>query len=104
MSNSQLWPALPLKEWQETYHTLHLWTQIIGKIRMELSAPLNHWWHVSLYVNSHGLTTGPVPYGSGVFEIQLDFQTHVLEISTSEGTRVSRPLKPESVADFYRGL
>jgi hypothetical protein len=104
MSPTERWPSLPLKEWEDTYHTLHLWTQIIGKIRMTLSPPLNHWWHVSLYVNSRGLTTGPVPYGPGTFEIQLDFQKHMLEISTSEATNASRPLKPESVASFYAGI
>jgi hypothetical protein len=98
------WPALPLHEWMETYGTLHRWTQIIGKIRMTLSPPLNHWWHVSLYVNARGLTTGPVPYEGGVFEIQLDFQNHLLEVSTSDGARVCHPLKPESVADFYRHI
>ncbi len=104
MSTTERWPSLPLKEWEDTYHTLHLWTQIIGKIRMTLSPPLNHWWHVSLYVNSRGLTTGPVPYGPGTFEIQLDFQKHTLDISTSEETSASRPLKPESVAVFYVGI
>jgi hypothetical protein len=104
MSNTQRWPSLPLNEWQDTYRTLHRWTQIIGKIRMTLSPPLNHWWHVSLYVNSRGLTTGPVPYGPGVFEIQLDFQKHALEVSTSEATTAMRPLKPESVAAFYHGI
>ena len=104
MSNTHNWPPLPLNEWQDTYHTLHLWTQIIGKIRMTLSTPLNHWWHVTLYVNSRGLTTGPIPYGPGLFEIQLDFQKHSLEISTTEGTSASRPLKPESVAAFYAGI
>jgi hypothetical protein len=98
------WPSLPLKEWQDTYRTLHLWTQIVGKIRMTLSTPLNHWWHVTLYVNSRGLTTGPIPYGPGIFEIQLDFQKHSVEISTSEGTGASRPLKAESVAAFYAGI
>jgi len=102
--SSQRWPSLPLEEWQDTYRTLHLWTQIVGKVRMTLSPPLNHWWHVSLYVNSRGLTTGPVPYPEGVFEIQFDFQNHTLEISTSEKTGVSRPLKPESVAAFYEGV
>jgi len=101
MNNAERWPALPLNEWRDTYRTLHLWTQIIGKIRMTLSAPLNHWWHVSFYVNSRGLTTGAVPYGPGVFEIQLDFQKHALEISTSDGSSVSRPLRAESVAAFY---
>ena len=104
MNSIERWPALPLNEWKDTYRTLHLWTQIIGKIRMTLSPPLNHWWHVSLYVNSRGLTTSPVPYGEGVFEIQLDFQKHALDISTSEACSVSRPLQPESVADFYKGI
>jgi hypothetical protein len=80
-----------------------MWTQIVGKIRMTLSPPLNHWWHVTLYVNSRGLTTGPVPYSEGIFEIQFDFQEHEVSISTSEDTRASRPLRAESVADFYRG-
>ncbi len=104
MSTPQPWPALPLNEWSDTYHTLHLWTQIVGKIRMTLSPPLNHWWHVTLYVNSRGLTTGPVPYPPGIFEIQLDFQKHTVDITTSEGTTASRPLKPESVAAFYAGI
>ena len=104
MSDIANWPALPLKEWEDTYHTLQLWTQIVGKIRMTLSPQLNHWWHVSLYVNSRGLTTGPVPYPAGVFEIQFDFQRHELTISTSEGQFASRPLRPESVADFHRGV
>jgi hypothetical protein len=104
MKDTQDWPALPLKEWQETYRTLHMWTQIVGKIRMTLSPPLNHWWHVSLYVNSRGLTTGPVPYDAGVFEIQLDFQKHSLDIWTSGGAAASRPLKAEQVAGFYRGI
>ena len=104
MSTADNWPALPLNEWKDTYRTLHLWTQIIGKIRMTHSAPINHWWHVTLYVNARGLTTGAIPYDRGVFEIQLDFQNHSLEISTSAGTRVSRPLKPESVAAFYTGI
>jgi Family of unknown function (DUF5996) len=81
-----------------------MWTQIVGKVRLRLAAPLNHWWHVSLYVNSRGLTTGPMPYPPGVFEIEFDFQEHVVRISTSEGASVSRPLRAESVAGFYRGF
>jgi hypothetical protein len=104
MTREERWPALPLNEWKDTYHTLHLWTQIVGKIRMTLSPPLNHWWHVTLYVNSRGLTTGPVPYSAGVFEIQFDFQRHELAISTSEGRSAARPLRPESVAAFHRGV
>jgi hypothetical protein len=98
------WPPLPLEEWRDTYRTLHMWTQIAGKIRMALFPPLNHWWNVSLYVNSRGLTTGPIPWRGGVFEIQFDFQKHELGISSSEGTHTSRPLQAESVAAFYGGL
>ena len=104
MSPSDRWPPLPLSEWQDTYRTLHLWTQIVGKIRMTLFPPINHWWHVTLYLNSHGLTTGPVPYGQGVFEIQFDLQKHEVNIFTSEGRNASRPLRAESVAAFYGAL
>lgn len=104
MSDSERWPPLPLQEWQDTYRTLHMWTQIAGKIRMALSPPMNHWWHVTLYVNSRGLTTGPVPYPPGLFDIQFDFQKHELNISTSEGAGASRPLRAESVASFYGGV
>ena len=89
MSNLSRWPPLPLHEWQDTYRTLHMWTQIVGKVRMTLSPPLNQWWHVTLYVNSRGLTTGPVPYPPGIFEIQFDFQKHQLTIATSEGNITS---------------
>lgn len=104
MPNPEPWPPLPLNDWKDAYRTLHMWTQIVGKIRMVLSPPLNHWWHVTLYVNVRGLTTGPVPYPRGIFEIQFDFLTHTLSISTSEGGSASRPLRAESVAAFYRGL
>src|SRR5215469_16305628 len=104
MTGSEHWPPLPLDEWQDTYRTLHMWTQIAGKVRMTLAPPLNHWWHVTLYVNSRGLTTGPVPYPEGIFEIQFDFQEHELEVSTSQGRMMSRPLRPESVAEFYKGF
>jgi len=104
MNHVDRWPPLPLHEWQDTYRTLHMWTQIVGKIRMTLSPPLNQWWHVTLYVNSRGLTTGPVPYPPGIFEIQFDFQKHELTICTSEGEIKTRPLQAESVANFYGGL
>ena len=104
MKDSDHWPALPLRDWQRTYRTLHMWTQIAGKIRMALSPPLNHWWHAALYVNPRGLTTGPVPYPPGIFEIQFDFIKHELSLSTSEGGLSSRPLGAECVADFYRGI
>ena len=104
MSRSEGWPPLPLNEWQQTYRTLHMWTQIAGNVRMALSPPMNHWWHVTLYVNSRGLTTGPIPYAPGVFEIQFAFQKHVVDISTSGGPGASRPLRGESVASLHSGI
>jgi hypothetical protein len=104
MSDPQAWPALPLEEWQDTYRTLHMWMQIVGKIRMGLSVPLNHWWHVPLYVTARGLTTGPVPYPAGIFEIEFDFQKHELHITPSDGPRIARPLKAECVASFYEAV
>jgi hypothetical protein len=104
MNGSESWPALPLNEWQDTYTTLHMWTQIVGKIRMKLSPPINHWWHTTLYVNARGLTTGPIPHSRGVFEIEFDFQSHELNVLTSEGQRARRPLRAEAVADFYGGV
>lgn len=98
------WPGLALNNWLDTYQTLHLWTQVVGKVRMALSPELNHWWHTTLYVNSRGLTTSAIPYGSGLFEIQFDFLEHRLEIQTSEGGRKLLPLEPRSVAAFYRSL
>jgi hypothetical protein len=97
------WPALPLEAWQDTYDTLKMWTQVAGKIRMTLSPKLNHWWHTTLYVNSHGLTTSSIPYGGGLFEIQFDFLEHQLEVQTS-GDSKSFPLTPEPVAAFYARL
>src|SRR5579862_8983609 len=104
MTNPDKWPPLPLAEWQDTYRTLHMWTQIAGKVRMTLATPLNQWWHTTLYVNARGLTTGPVPYAQGIFEMQFDFREHVLEVVTSHGSGVTRPLRAESVADFYKGV
>jgi len=104
MSDPERWPSLPLNEWQDTYLTLHLWTQIVGKVRMALSPPMNQWWHVALYVSPRGLTTGPIPYPEGIFEIEFDFLKHELAIRTSEGGHASRPLRAEPVAAFYRGL
>jgi uncharacterized protein DUF5996 len=95
------WPELPIKEWQATRDTLHMWTQIVGKIRLKLAAQLNHWWEVPLYVTARGLTTSPIPYGGGVFEIQFDFIGHRLLIETSGGATQMIQLAPRSVADFY---
>ena len=99
-----LWPSLPLDAWQDTYLTLHLWTQIVGKIRMTMSPPLNHWWHATLYVNARGLTTSPIPYRDGIFEIQFNLVEHRLEIYTSGGGRQAIPLGPMAVAEFYATL
>jgi hypothetical protein len=94
------WPALPYREWKDTYETLHLWTQIVGKIRLALTPWVNHSWHVALYVTARGLTTSPIPYGSRVFELTFDFIQHVLLIDVSDGGKGRIELRPRSVADF----
>lgn len=98
------WPALPLADWQDTYATLHMWTQIVGKIRLALSPPVNHWWHCALYVSARGLTTSAMPYGRRLVEIEFDFLNHQLHIRTSAGQKQALPLVPQSVAEFYREL
>src|SRR5712692_12130014 len=100
----QDWPALPLEEWEDTYHTLHMWTQIVGKIRLGLAPLQNHWWNVALYVNTRGLTTSPVPYNNRTFEIQFDFIDHRLQLRTSDGEEHFMLLAPKYVAAFYREL
>src|SRR6266581_7109795 len=99
---AELWPPLPYEEWKDTYYTLHMWTQIVGKVRMELTPLLNHWWNVTFYLTARGLTTSPIPYRSRTFEVDFDFIDHNLFIQTSEGTSKAMPLIPRSVADFYR--
>jgi hypothetical protein len=100
-SNPPRWPELVLEAWQDTCSTLHMWTQIVGKVRLALSPRVNHWWEVPLYVNASGLTTSAIPYGNEIFEIQFDFLDHQLTIQTSWGSSRSFPLKPQSVAAFY---
>ncbi|MET3841046.1 DUF5996 family protein [Bradyrhizobium sp. OAE829] len=95
------WPELPTAAWRDTYATLHLWTQIVGKIRLSKAPWLNHSWHVALYVTPRGLTTSPVPDGTRTFQIDLDFIDHVLRISTSEGAKQQFALRGKSVASFY---
>ena len=95
------WPELPLEAWKDTYATLHMWTQIVGKVRLALSPRINHWWEVPLYVNAVGLTTSPIPYRERVFEVQFNFLEHVLSISTCDGPQTVLPLRPQSVASFY---
>jgi hypothetical protein len=104
-SNSRTaWPELPTEEWRETYATLHLWTQIVGKIRLAKSPWLNHSWHVTLYVTPRGLTTSPVPDGTRTFQIDFDFIDHRLRISTSDGVNRHFALPGLSVASFYSTL
>jgi hypothetical protein len=95
------WPELPLEACQDTYATLHMWTQIVGKVRLALSPRINHWWGVALYVNARGLTTSAIPYNGGNFEIQFDFIDHTLIIQTSWGSSKTLALKAQSVAAFY---
>src|SRR3954452_11233688 len=98
------WPELPLAAWRETYETLHLWTQIIGKIRLARSPWLNHSWHVALYVTARGLTTSPIPDGCRSFQIDFDFIDHSLRISTSDGATRQFALAGQSVASFYAAV
>ena len=98
------WPELPTAAWRQTYETLHLWTQIIGKIRLARSPWLNHSWHVALYVSARGLTTSPIPHGAATFQIDLDFIDHALRVSTSDGAQRQFALAGLSVASFYAGV
>jgi hypothetical protein len=95
------WPELRLADWADTCATLHLWTQVIGKIRLAHAPMINHWWQVPLYVTCRGLTTSPIPYGARSFQIDLDFIDHRLNILTSDGKVETVPLAPLSVADFH---
>ena len=95
------WPSLPLDSWRDTRHTLHMWTQIVGKTRLALAPPENHWWHVALYLTPRGLTTSPIPCGTGTFSADFDFLDHRLHLRTSDGATRGVPLIPRSVADFY---
>jgi hypothetical protein len=103
-SRSAAWPSLPLEAWRETYATLHLWTQIVGKIRLAQSRWVNHSWHVTLYVTARGLTTSPIPYGSRAFQVDFDFLDHQLTVQSSDGRSSRRALGPQSVATFYERL
>ncbi len=103
-SSAGAWPTLPVKDWQDTYATLHMWTQIVGKIRLTQTPLENHWWNSVLYVTSRGLTTSPIPYGVRTFDIDFDFIDHRLLVRTSDGVVKSLALEPRSVAEFYREL
>jgi Family of unknown function (DUF5996) len=101
MSDTSPWPDLPLAAWSETCETLHRWTQVVGKIRLKLAPLINHWWNVTLYVTSRGLTTSSIPYGVRTFDIVFDFIDHRLLIETSDGAIETLALRPMSVSDFY---
>jgi len=101
-SPAAAWPALRIDDWADTRDTLHMWTQVIGKIRMAKAPMVNHWWHVTLYVTPRGLSTSAIPDGNRTFEIGFDFCTHHLRIGLEGGKEVSFPLEPMSVAAFHR--
>ena len=96
------WPALRFEEWKDTCDTLHLWTQVVGKIRLACAPMINHWWQVPLYVTSRGLTTSAMPYKARSFQIDFDFIDHRLVILVNDGASEGLDLKPRSVAEFYR--
>ena len=103
-SRSEAWPPLPLEAWKDTYATLHMWTQIVGKVRLARSPWTNHSWHVTLYVTARGLTTSPIPYGVRTFQIDFDFISHQLTLHSSDGASGRVVLQPQSVATFYAML
>jgi hypothetical protein len=100
----ETWPALPQSAWSDTCTTLQLWMQMVGKIRLALTPPVNHTWNVTLYPTIRGLTTSPMPYGTLMLQIDFDFVEHTLVLQTSQGHRTLVPLKPMTVAEFYRQL
>ncbi|MBV9411031.1 MAG: hypothetical protein JO148_05505 [Acidimicrobiia bacterium] len=104
IDNDAVWPAVPVDAWADTRTTVHMWTQIVGKIRMANTPVVNHWWNVTLYVTTDGLTTSPIPRGDRTFQIDFDFQDHRLQIETSDGEQRSMKLEPRTVADFYEEI
>src|SRR4026207_183360 len=98
---SSAWPNLPYVAWKDTYATLHLWTQIVGKIRLAQTPWLNHSWHVVLYVSARGLTTSPIPFGDRTFQLDFDFLDHVLRASTRDGGQKEIGLFPRSLAAVF---
>jgi hypothetical protein len=99
---SELWPALPHDAWKDTYATLHMWSQVVGKVALAQATPLNHSWAISLAPTARGLTTATLPHGDRAFTIAFDFVDHVLVIETTDGDRRLLPLEPRTVAEFHR--
>lgn len=104
ITSDQQWPSLSFHSWQPTYETLHMWLQIVGKIRLVQSPWVNHSWHTTLYLSSRGMTSSPIPYGGETFQMDLDFIDHKLTVSKSDGQSGTLPLRAQSVADFYTEL
>lgn len=104
ITRDQAWPALPLAEWKDTRETVHMWTQIVGKVRLSQSPHVNHWWQVPLYVSARGLTTTAIPSTLGNFELNFDFVDHKLDIVTSWSAPADVRMFTRSVAGFYREL
>jgi Family of unknown function (DUF5996) len=100
-SGEDMLPALPFDSWKDTLATLHMWAQIVGKVRLKLSPPVNHWWNVPFYISARGMTTSAMPYQQRDIEVEFDFIEHKLHIDTSDGRVVKLALKPQSVAEFY---
>src|SRR6476646_8018082 len=103
-ANDRDWPSLDYNDWKDTKDTLHLWTQIVGKIRMMQTPPINHSWHTTLYLTSRGMTTSPIPYGARTFEINFDFIDHKLYIAATDGGIARIGLYARSVADLYKEI
>ena len=103
-SDAEQWPPLPFREWKDTYETLHMWTQIVGKIRLVQTPWTNHSWHAPLYVTSRGLTSSPIPFETQSFQIDFDFIDHRLSVQTSDGASKEMALASRPVAEFYQEL
>jgi len=101
---AEAWPELDYAAWKDTRDTLHMWTQVAGKVRLKLTPPVNHWWHVPLYVFSRGLTTSPIPHGEKTFELAFDFIDHQFRVLCSDATLRSIPLRPQTTAEFYAAV
>jgi hypothetical protein len=101
---SEVWPELNYPDWKDTCATLHMWTQIVGKIRLVQTPWINHSWHVTLYLTARGLTTSPIPHGTDTFEMRFDFIDHHLRILKNDGAEKKIELKPRTVADFYKSV
>jgi hypothetical protein len=103
-SSNEVWPSLPYEEWKDTLATLHLWLQIVGKIRLAQAPMVNHWWQVTLYITPRGLTTSAIPYRNRAFQIDFDFIDHALDVRECNGKMIRLPLEPMPVAQFYRSV